>query len=74
VLDVDGHDIGAIREAFAEARAAEPDDRPTFIHAHTAKGHGVSFTELTIAWHTGGLSDEQLATALAELHAEEEPK
>ena len=74
VLDVDGHDIGAIREALAEARTAEPVDRPTLIHAHTAKGHGVSFTELTIAWHTGAPDDEQLAAALAELHAEEESK
>ena len=69
VLDVDGHDIPAVREAFTAARAVE--SRPTLVHARTRKGAGVSFLENTIAWHTGAPDDEQLAAALAELGVEE---
>ncbi|MDT0547520.1 MULTISPECIES: transketolase [Streptomyces] len=67
VLEIDGNDIAAIRAAFAEAGQAEAIDRPTMILATTRKGHGVSFAEMTIKWHTGAPNDEQLAAAVAEL-------
>ncbi|MGP3987268.1 transketolase [Streptomyces sp. 3N207] len=67
VLEVDGHDIAAIRAALAEARTSGDTGRPTLVLANTRKGRGVSFTEMTIKWHTGAPSDDQLAAALAEL-------
>jgi transketolase len=70
VLEVDGHDIAAIRAALAEARASGETGRPTLILANTRKGRGVSFTEMTIKWHTGAPSDDQLAAALTELTGE----
>src|SRR5205823_13256161 len=40
---IDGHDIGAILDAYAEARSTT--GRPTMILARTIKGKGVSFVE-----------------------------
>ncbi len=69
VLEVDGHDIDAIQEAFAAARAAK--GRPTVIIAETVKGKGVSFMENQAGWHgvpTRG--EEQLEKALADIGCE----
>ena len=63
VIDVDGHDIGQLQEAFRAARAAK--GQPTVIIADTIKGKGVSFMENQAGWHgvaTKGL--EQLDQAL----------
>src|SRR3982751_6077078 len=46
---IDGHDINAILDAYAEARATT--GRPTMIVARTIKGKGVSFTEGKDGWH-----------------------
>jgi transketolase len=60
----DGHDIGQLLQAFAEARTVR--GGPAIIIAHTVKGKGVSFMENTCAWH--GVSDpSKLAAALAEV-------
>jgi len=39
---VDGHDVGALREALREAFAA---DRPVVVHVHTVKGKGFAPAE-----------------------------
>jgi transketolase len=65
VLEVDGHDHGALVDAFATVPAAS--GRPTAVIAHTIKGHPVSFMSDDVAWHHKVPSDEQLQTALAEL-------
>jgi len=65
VVEIDGHDMLGIRAALADAKAGG--DRPTMILAHTVKGKGVSFTEMSIRWHTGAPDDAQLATIRAEL-------
>lgn len=65
VLEVDGHSIPALIEAFATARMAE--GQPTVIVSHTVKGKGVSFMEGHYYWHTRALSDDELAIAMAEL-------
>ncbi len=44
---IDGHDVGALRQALTEAFAA---DRPVVVHVHTVKGRGFSPAE------DGGLS------------------
>ena len=46
---VDGHDVGAILEAFGEAAATT--GRPTMILARTVKGRGVSAIEGKDNWH-----------------------
>jgi 1-deoxy-D-xylulose-5-phosphate synthase len=39
---IDGHDVGALREALSEAFAA---DRPVVVHIHTVKGKGFAPAE-----------------------------
>jgi len=46
---VDGHDLGAILDAYAEARRTK--GQPTMILARTIKGKGVSFVEGHQGWH-----------------------
>ncbi|MCJ9430321.1 transketolase [Kordiimonas marina] len=66
VIELDGHDIGALKAALAEARATK--GKPTFIVADTVKGKGVSFMENVLYWHGSvTMSDEELANALSEL-------
>ena len=67
VLQVNGHDYGAILEALDQARACT--DKPTVILAHTTKGKGVSFMENDAGWHGKAPNDEQYAVAKAELEA-----
>jgi transketolase len=67
VLEIDGHDHHAITGALDEADRTF--DQAVAIVAHTVKGHGVSFMEHNPSWHSHGISDEQLATALAEVMA-----
>jgi len=65
VSEVDGHDMAAIVAALREARAVR--NRPAVVIAHTVKGKGVSFMEGNFRWHSRVPTDEELATALAEL-------
>jgi transketolase len=67
VLDVDGHSIEALLDAFEAARLES--SRPTAILARTVKGKGVSFMEDTHAWHGKAPSSEELERAIAELEA-----
>ena len=68
VREIDGHDVGAVREALADARAAT--GAPQAVICETVKGKGVSFmAEDPAAWHGKGPSDEQLARAIAEIEA-----
>ena len=64
-LEVDGHDHGALKEAFA----SPPDSRPTAVIAHTVKGKGVSFMENNILWHYRDPQGENYQNALRELRA-----
>lgn len=64
-LEIDGHNIEAIYEAFEKAK--ESQDKPTVIVANTIKGKGVSFMENQAGWHGKAPNDEQLAQALEEL-------
>lgn len=65
-LDVDGHDMQAMDQAFSETRNTS---KPTAIIAHTIIGKGVGFMEDESSWHGVAPNDEQLAVALAELGA-----
>ena len=60
---IDGHDLGAVIEAFEAARCVGP----MAIIARTDKGHGVSFLQGAQGWHGKALEDDELVQALAEL-------
>jgi transketolase len=63
---IDGHDLKAVREAYARARATK--GKPFGIVARTFKGKGVSFLENKDGWHGKALKKgEELNKALAEL-------
>jgi transketolase len=65
VIEIDGHSIEEILDAFGRARAMK--EQPTVILAHTVKGKGVSFMENEAAWHGAAPNKEQFAKALPEL-------
>jgi len=65
VHEVDGHDVDALIATIEDL--ATGDGRPHVLLAHTTFGKGVSYMEGAIAWHYLPMSDEQYATALAEL-------
>ncbi|WP_313818434.1 transketolase [Citricoccus sp.] len=66
VIEVDGHDMGALVAAFDSL--PDPDsDTPTVIVCDTVKGKGVDFMEANLAWHAGSLNDKDLQRALAAL-------
>jgi transketolase len=65
VVDVDGHDHGALLDVFADVPA--PSGRPTAVIAHTMKGHPISFMSDNVAWHHKVPSPDELTQALAEL-------
>lgn len=66
-VEVDGHDIGALREVLTSL-PREP-GKPTAVVARTVKGKGVSFMEGTVLWHYRSPAGEELERALAEIEA-----
>jgi transketolase len=65
-VGVDGHDVKALREAYARARATK--GKPFGIVARTFKGKGVSFLENKDGWHGKAVKKgEELSMAVAEL-------
>ena len=75
-LVVDGHDIGALLEAFDEARATK--GQPTMILAHTIKGKGIPLAEGKGGWHgkafkKGKELDSVLQTLESQFVPEDEP-
>ena len=68
VVEVDGHDVEALLEAFATAQGAS--GKPVCIVASTVKGKGVSFMENQAGWHGKAPNDEQTQQAIAELKGE----
>jgi transketolase len=65
VLEVDGHDIRAIAQAFEAAR--QTTGRPTAIIARTVKGKGVPIFEHKASYHGVPPSDAELSQALEHL-------
>jgi transketolase len=69
---IDGHDMNAILDAYAEARATK--GQPSMIVARTIKGKGVSFAEGRDGWHGRAFkAGEELDRAVAELEAQDVP-
>ena len=63
-VDIDGHEIGALRTALDPSLARE---RPRMVVMHTLMGKGVSFMENRLEWHYRNLTPELAEQALAEL-------
>ena len=68
VVEVDGHDVAALLEAFDDA--VKPRTKPRVLIANTVKGQGVSFMRDKAGWHHGVPNAEQYAQAIAELDAD----
>lgn len=68
VLEVDGHNMDALRKILADAKAMTGQGRPIMILMRTVMGKGVDFMEGTHKWHGVAPNDEQLASALSQLN------
>ena len=64
-ITLDGHDLDAIDQAFAEA--VEPRDQPTVLVARTLKGKGVSFIEDKPDMHGKPIVQDRTEEAIEEL-------
>jgi transketolase len=65
VLDIDGHDHGAIRAALAEAHAETA--KPTLIIGHTVMAKGTATLEGDHNTHGAPLSPEEIAASKAKM-------
>ena len=68
VIELDGHDLGAIDRAYGEA--LEQKEQPTCLIAKTEKGRGVALVANKEHWHGKAFSPEQAKAAIAELGGE----
>lgn len=60
VIEVDGHDVEALRRTFRQLPLTE--NQPSAVICHTVKGKGLPFAENDYLWHwKGGIDDELLA-------------
>jgi transketolase len=66
VLEVDGHDPAALHETLS-GLAAPTRTMPTCVIAHTVKGKGVGYMELSRTWHLGYLAPSDAADTVREL-------
>ena len=63
VLEVDGHDHGALTTALGNKSS----NLPTVVIAHTTKGKGVSFMENSVLWHYRSPQGIEFSNAIDEL-------
>jgi transketolase len=67
VLEIDGHDLDAIADAFHRARWMLPHGQPIVVIAHTVKGRGVEMAEFNPKWHTHAPDPKTADAMLREL-------
>ncbi len=65
VLEIDGHNMGAIHKAFDTAKKIK--EKPTIVIAKTIKGKGVSFMENVVDFHGRAPSSDETKLAFKEL-------
>lgn len=65
VIEVSGHDFGALNEAVVEAQSIG--EKPTVIIAHTIPGKGVKEFERDYKWHGKAPNKDEAKLALNEL-------
>jgi transketolase len=63
-VDIDGHDMSQILQAFEQATAATG---PFAIISHSVTGKGVSYMEGDYHWHHGVVTDERFLKAMDDL-------
>ncbi|SEA78764.1 transketolase [Thalassobacillus cyri] len=66
VVDVDGHDVEALVEAFENLPSVDS-EQPTAIICDTVAGKGVSFMEHGYEWHVANLGEEDIKRAIEEI-------
>jgi len=65
-VEVDGHDVGALRDVFRALPMHA--DRPTAVISHTIKGKGLPFAENDPTWHhKSRISNDEFARMYASL-------
>lgn len=67
VVEVNGHDHGELLDVLSSVPFRP--GRPTFVIAHTHKGHPISFMSNNVAWHHKVPSEGQFEQALSELES-----
>jgi len=67
VIEVDGHDIPAVANAFHQARWVKVHGVPLIVIAHTVKGRGVEMAEFNYMWHTQAPDSQTADKILREL-------
>lgn len=67
VIEIDGHNMQQIIDAYEEAKTIF--EKPTMILAHTIPGKGVSFMQNRFEWHGKPPNKEEAAQALKELRS-----
>lgn len=72
VVEVDGHDVIALRDALIGTPFSPSHTAPRVVLAHTIKGKGLSFMENRVEWHDNLMTDEERVRAVAEFDAREE--
>ncbi len=66
VREFDGHDAAAVMAALDDLPSPES-PQPICLLAHTRKGFGVSFMDLSLHWHLGYLGELDRRAAVAEI-------
>jgi transketolase len=69
VTEIDGHDLRAVYGTL-RGLPAPTGDRPQCIVAHTVKGKGIGYMELSRTWHLGYLHPDDAADAMRELEGD----
>jgi len=62
VIELDGHDVEALRKAFKSI--PRQNGKPTVLICHTIKGKGIDFMENDYRWHWKGGIDAELMTRM----------
>jgi transketolase len=66
VVELDGHDPAAVWETLTTVPATDT-ATPTCLVAHTVKGRGIGYMELSRTWHLGYLAPPDASAAAREL-------
>jgi transketolase len=67
VMEMQGNDMDDVVKVLEQARGCLGQGKPVVILMHTLMGKGVDFMENDHNWHGVAPSNDQLATALAQL-------
>lgn len=72
VVEVNGHDHGELLDVLSSVPFRP--GKPTFVIAHTHKGHPISYMSNNVAWHHKVPSDAEFQQALDELETPAHPR